>query len=72
MQEEADSGIRFWGIRCRGCGKMHPTAMHRNHDTIGRFQPDEAFRYKCPRDDKTYDYHGRDEEPFDYHLVWQQ
>ena len=72
MQKEGEIVIPFWGIRCQGCDLMHPTAMYREGDTIGRFQPEEAFKYRCPRDDKAYEYRGKDERVFDYRLVWQQ
>jgi len=58
------AGIPFWGIKCKGCGETHPTGMHRTGDTFGRFKPEEKFGYKCPRDDKLYEYLGRDEQVY--------
>jgi hypothetical protein len=57
----------FWGIRCKGCGKMHPTAMRRREDRGGRFEAEEAFGYRCFLDDRVYDYVGAEEVL--YHLA---
>lgn len=51
----------FWGIRCKGCGKMHPTAMYRKGDAGGRFGSLEPFRYRCFEDGRLYDYLGSEE-----------
>ncbi len=53
--------VPFWGIKCKGCGEMHPTCMHREGDTFGRFRPHEKFEYRCFQDDKVYGYYGHEE-----------
>lgn len=59
---------RWWGIVCKGCGQKHPTAMYMKNDTIGRFNRRESFKYRCPDNDRTYEYVGSDEIVFNYTL----
>jgi hypothetical protein len=56
----------FWGIKCKGCRWMHPTAMYRRGDTHGRFELNELFRYECPSDGESYEYRGKDEELYHF------
>jgi hypothetical protein len=58
--------MTFWGVKCKGCGGMHPTAMFRKGDTSGRVGPNEPFEYTCPRDNKAYEYLGKEERTYDY------
>jgi hypothetical protein len=47
---------KFWGVECKGCGMIHPTAMQRPGDLGGRCAPNEPFQYVCPHDNTQYSY----------------
>ena len=58
-------GIPFWGIKCKGCGTMHPVVMERRDDDKSPFVgPEELIRYRCPNDDTQYDYLGKEQQRF--------
>ena len=38
--------MKFWGVKCKTCGLMDPTAMFRDGDASGRFRAQELFSYK--------------------------
>jgi hypothetical protein len=56
----------WWGIRCKGCGELHPIAQYRHGDTYGRSKPDELFTYTCPHDNKGYQYLGKEAQVYKY------
>ena len=59
-------GIPYWGVRCKGCGQIHPVVMERSGDEKNPFiKPDEMLRYRCPKDDKLHEYLGKEQERFD-------